>query len=109
MSISIAPGGQISKDPSDQRVLRFDWDGFLAVGAELDDAGVFTVTAVSPRESPATLEVDQDSIEAGNRSVIFRLVGGRRGTLYNVAHAVATNETPAQRLERSFFVMVEDR
>jgi len=109
MSSQIIAGGQISKDPSDKLVLGFNWSSWLAATAELVNKGTFTVTSVQPREDPVTLTVDQDSLLTGNQSVQFRLVGGRRGTRYNVAHKITTNESPAQEAERSFFVLVEDK
>jgi hypothetical protein len=108
MSETIRPGGQISKDPADARVLVFDWSTWLGPDAALLDEGVFTVTSVSPRETPLTLEVDEVSLLAGGQAVQFRVLGGRRGTLYNIAHAIETTESPPQQQERSFFALVED-
>lgn len=105
---TMQPGDQVSKDPADKRVRTFDWSAYLAVGAELADAGTLTITAVRPVEDPPTLVADNVALIAGNRSVTFRLTGGRRGTLYNVAHKIVSSESPAQEVERSFFVLVED-
>lgn len=108
MTTTIAGGEQIPKDPSDKKVITLNWED-LPEGAELTGVGTITVTAVEPREVSPTLEYDQVSLVTGNRNVKVRVIGGRRGTLYNIAHHITTNETPAQELERSFLVMVEDQ
>ena len=108
MSTTVSDGEQILKDPSDESVHAFTWDVPLAVGVELADEGAFTVTAVEPREASPTLTISEESLSGDGRSVRFKLSGGRRGTLYSVAHAIDTDETPSQHLERSFFVLVED-
>jgi hypothetical protein len=107
---TIAPGDQMSKDPHDHVVLVWNWaDSLMKPQVRLLDAGQFSVAAVQPHESPPTLTVDRQELMADGQHVRFRMNGGRRGTLYTVAHQIVTNESPAQEIQRSFFVLVEER
>lgn len=105
--ITINSGETITQDPNDSKTYVFDWDDNLEAGVELVDAGEFTVTAND--ESSPLLEVDEVSLEEGNRSVLFRLTGGLLGRKYRVAHLIETAESPEQRMERSFYVKVQNK
>jgi hypothetical protein len=106
-TVTIAPGEQVEKDPSDCTVWEFSWDEHLADGVTLVDEGILTITCVSdPTESPIELEYDNLNTVTGNRKVTFRLLEGKDGSVYNVAHSIETAEAIPQCRERSFFVWV---
>ncbi len=105
--ITINSGETITQDPRDSKVYAFDWDDNLDDGVELVDMGEFTVTANA--EGSPTLEVVPLSLLEGNRSVSFRLTGGLLGRKYRVAHYIETSESPEQRMERSFYVKVQNK
>jgi len=104
----IQAGQQHTKDPSEITRWTFDWSERLGPAGILEDAGTFTVAAVTPREAPVSLVIDAATVSDGAQGVSFRVSGGRRGTTYTVAHRVVTREAPAQTLERSFSFLVED-
>jgi hypothetical protein len=105
----IVPGGQVTKDPSDERIFQFDWDtdAGVPVGATISSS-VFTITTIRPTGDTA-LTKDNESVLAGLRKTQLRIKAGTVGGLYEVANKVVTNETPAQTFEISFRVLVQDR
>lgn len=109
MSTAIHTGGLIVKDPDATLVLKFDWDS-----QELEDgvtlAGTPTVTAT--RLSGVTtglMTATYLGLEDGSRNVLFSLTGGTNGQKYRVTNHVVTDETPAQLLDASFTVLIQDK
>jgi len=110
VAIVIVPGQQLEKDPSDWKLIEFDWDTHLAVGAAMVDKGTLVITdTTQPPDESISLTQDEFSLVAGNRKVHFRLKDGTPGHMYNVSHFIETNETPSQKRDRSFFVWVRQK
>lgn len=102
MSIQIAAGQYTSKLRAEAPVFVADWDQqALAAGVTLADAGVFVV-----QPADGTLAIDAVALQAGSRTVQFRVSGGRVGRRYKIAHRVTTADDPAQTLQQSFFLLV---
>lgn len=97
-------------DPSDIRVLVMDWDTeALPAGVEIDS---FVFTIAASRQNGATaLTKDQEAILAGSRTLQLRLdaTGATKNDRYTVSARIVTNEVPAQTIERSFRVLVQER
>ncbi len=110
--ITISPGGQLEKDPYDDKVWVFNWDQHLTPGATISPAAVladFTVICVSKGgEMPPDLTIADVTMVTGNRKVQFTVKGGTPGKTYNIALKVSTSETPAQKRERSFYAWVRE-
>lgn len=110
MSTTIRAGGLLVLDPSDIRVINFDWDTeALAVGVQIA-GNLFTITAVKQAGAGA-LTKDSETTLAGNRIVQLRLnaTAATKGDKYFVASKITTNETPAQTVERQFTVLIQDQ
>ncbi len=111
MSESIQAGGLAVFDPSDKRVLQFNWDSTnaLATGVEIT-ASVWTITAIS-QSGVTALTKDNESVVAGNRKTQVRLLAttATLGDSYYVENKITTNETPAQEIEQGFRVVVQNR
>jgi hypothetical protein len=109
-TLTIAPGQMIIVDPSESRVIVFDWDTLnLAAGVSISGSATWTITAV--RQSGVTaLTKDSESILSGNRKAQCRLIGTTAtvGDVYEVACKITTDETPAQIKERSVRVLIEN-
>ncbi len=102
MAYTIDDGGLVVQDPTDEAVYNFDWSDRFAAGVTLI-ASEFTITVLS---GTAGLAADESALTGLTTQV--RLSGGVRGSLYQVANKVTTDETPAQVIERSFQVLAED-
>lgn len=105
--VTIYDGGTASKDPADILVYQFDWDTLHLAAAVTITTSTWTITAVAP-VGDTTLTKDQESILAGNRKTQVRLTAGLLGGEYQVANKIVTNESPAQTIERSFRVVIEN-
>lgn len=110
MSTTINPGGLLTLDPSDKRVILFNYDNTstLATGVEISTS-TWTITAI--RQAGTALTSDNPSIVTGNRKTQVRLdaTTATVGDVYELANKIVTNETPAQTIERSIRVLVESR
>lgn len=110
-TVTLSPGDLIVLDPSDKRVVVFDFDELnLPAGVSLTSGYVITVTAL--KQSGATaLTTDNDSRTGSNRKVQVRLLATTAtvGDLYEVACKGVTDETPAQEKEYSVRVLIENR
>lgn len=108
--VTIIPGRTIRMDPSDKKVLVFDFDALnLPSGVELSSQSI-TITAI--RQSGGTaLTNDNAALVTGNRKVSTRLLAttATRGDKYRVSCKGTTNESPAQEKEYSVFVVIEDK
>ena len=102
MSITIESGGLVTKDPNNSEVFSVDWGTErLATGVEISTSA-WAVTGPD-----ADLTEDEDSIVTGNRKTQIRLTGGTLHKRYTVTNTIETNETPAQTLDASFDVWIE--
>lgn len=80
-------------------------------------ATTFTYTVLNTGATSATgtlvaaTGIDQDSILSagayGSRYTRFRFTGGTLGAVYELANMILTDESPAQRKERSFKIQIE--
>ena len=102
MSITIQSGGLVTKDPNNIEVFMVDWDQErLATGVEISDS----TWAITGPDSALT--EDEDSIVTGNRKTQIRLTGGTLHKRYTVTNTIETNETPAQTIDASFFILIQ--
>jgi hypothetical protein len=96
-------------DPSDKRVVEFDWDAEgLPTGVEIDTS-TWTITAIK-QSGVTALTNDNSSIAADNRSTLTRLLATTAtvGDMYWVSNKIVTNENPVQEIEQRFKVLVQD-
>lgn len=107
---SIQAGGLLILDPSDQKVISFDWDAdALEAGVQISSS-TFTISVI--RQTGAQpLTKDSPSILTGNRKTQVRLIAttATEGDRYLVSNAIVTNESPAQTLERQIKVLVQNQ
>lgn len=108
-TVTISPGALVAKDPADIKVYQVDWDtSNLGVGVTITTS-TWTITALRPTPSDATLTKDNESVLAGSRITQVRLSGGTLNQTYEIANKIVTNESPAQTKERSFQVLVTNQ
>jgi hypothetical protein len=109
---TIEAGGVVQLDPSDRRVLQFNWDNedVLASGVEISSS-TWTITPIRQADENADLTKDNESLVAGNRKTQVRLIAttASDGDRYEVANTIVTNEVPAQTIEQSFRVVVQNQ
>lgn len=109
-TVTLPPSALIRLDPSDTRVIVFDWDDEnLAVGVTIT-AAVWTITAV--RQTGVTaLTKDNESLTGGSRKAQARLIAttATAGDVYEVACKITTNESPTQTKEQSIRVVIENQ
>lgn len=110
---TIHDGGLVTKDPSDVRVYTFDWDTENGLPAGVTIASQTCVAAaVRPSDATALTVTTTGTglgIQTGNRTVQVKVSGGQLGALYTLTNQVTTDETPAQVIERSFSILIENR
>lgn len=109
MSTSIRAGGLLILDPSDKRVIVFDWDTEALPTGVTIASNTFTIAAVQQAGATA-LTKDNESIPAGSRTTQLRLdaTTATVGDKYLVASKIVTSESPAQTIERQFSVLVQN-
>lgn len=105
-TVTILPGDQVTKDPSDVKVYVFDWDTNNLAAAVTISTSSWTITALGPSATDTALTKDSESVLAGSRKTQLRLTAGTVGQRYEIANKIVTNETPSQTKERSFRVLV---
>jgi hypothetical protein len=111
VSETIEAGGLLTLDPSDKRVIQFDWDtDALPDGVEISTS-TFTIAVVGQQGGLTLLTKDQESIVTGNRKTQLRLLATTAtvGDRYLVANQIVTNESPAQTIERQFEVLIQNQ
>jgi len=122
MSERIRDGGQVVKDSADIKTYCVDWRDMFRTSVQITTS-TWTITAIAPSTSDAVLTKDNEAILSAalattaleetvseeNLVTRVRLTAGTNGQKYQVANKVVSNESPAQTIERSFFVLVEDR
>jgi hypothetical protein len=109
MSEWIYSDGTIVFDPSDKRVIEFDWGSEgLETGVEISTS-TWTITAIK-QIGVTALTADNPSIGADNRTTQTRLLATTAtvGDRYWVSNKIVTDENPAQEIEQRFKVMVQD-
>lgn len=105
-TVTVRPGDLVTIDPSEKRVIQFDWDTEnLAVGVTV--TSVFTITVVKQRGATA-LTKDNESVLSGNRKTQVRLdaTTATLGDQYLLANKVTTSEVPSQVKEQSIQILV---
>ena len=107
-TVTVYPRGLVTKDPSESRVVLWDWDtNCLADGVTITDSS-FTITTIPP-VGDTDLTYDNDAVLSGSRTTQLRLLGGTVGCKYNLKNTVVTSESPAQTKERSIVVLIEEQ
>ena len=109
MSVTyIYSGDLLIMDPSDKRVIQMDW-GALPDGV-LINSQVYTITAIK-QNGVTALTKDNESVDAGGRATQLRLLATTAtvGDRYQVSNKITTTESPAQEIERSYFVRIENK
>jgi hypothetical protein len=118
-------GQLVQFDPSDTRVICFDWDKRNLLGdSVLIATSTWTITAVQQSGSNPLAKDNEARLTAIEATAaIGRTVTGdyrvtrvrldatvaTAGDRYRVSNKILTNETPAQTKEQSFYVLVQDR
>lgn len=110
MSTSIRSGDLVVLDPSDKRVIVFDWDSEALPATVTIASNTFTITAVK-QSGLTALTKDQETIPAGSRTTQLRLdaTTATNGDKYLVASKIVTSESPAQTIERQFKVLIQNK
>jgi hypothetical protein len=107
--LTVRPGATYRIDPSEKRVIQFDWDAEnLAAGVTV--TSTFTITGLKVASGVALLTKDNEIVLSGNRKTQVRLdaTTATLGDLYELANTVTTNESPAQIKQQSIRVLVEN-
>lgn len=110
MSTTIRAGQQITLDPSDKRVIQVNWDDeALTTGVSISTS-TFTISVIQ-QNGVTALTKDNPTIVSGSRKTQVRLIAttATAGDRYQVSNEIVTNESPAQTIERSFYVLVENQ
>lgn len=113
-TVTVQPGDLVTLDPSDKRVIVFDFDtSNLAVGVVLTNGGPsFGITITPIQQTGLTaLTYDSAGLVSGSRKVSARFLAttATRGDRYTVAIKGTTNESPSQEKEYSINVLIQDR
>lgn len=104
MSVTIRSGDQTTKDPDATEKFRMDW------GTERLASGVGIASSTWTVTGPDTvLTTASPVIEAGLRTTSVMLAAGTLNGRYTVKNRITTNETPAQTMDGSFTLRIEQR
>lgn len=109
MTVTVNPGDLVRFDPSDEKVIVFDFDERnLAAAVELS-SWLITITPIR-QNGVGPLTKDGEGLVVGNRKVQARFLAttATLGDLYEVAIKGITNETPQQKKEYSIRILVEN-
>lgn len=112
MSLTVADGALITKDPLDVAVYEFDWNAeHLAASVTITSCD-FLVSAIRP--STATLPTLTETgtglgIQTGSRKTKVKVEGGTLGAEYELSNTIVTNETPAVTKNRMVRLLVQNR
>ena len=112
-TVTVSPGDLITLDPSDKKVIVFDFDAMnLAVGVLLTNSGpAYGITIAVVRQNGATaLTYDNAGLVSGSRKVTARFLATTAtvGDRYTVSVKGTTNESPVQEKEYSIDVLIEN-
>lgn len=109
-TLEIKSGESVIFDPSDSRVVQYNWDDHGLAALVTITTSTWTITAI--RQSGVTaLTKDNESIVAGSRSTQVRLIAttATDGDEYFVENKVVTNESPTQTKEQGFRLLVQQK
>lgn len=124
MSVLVVyPGDEIVLDPSDKRVLCFDWDKRNLATSITINASVWTITAIKQagaaltKDNESTLTAALASAAVGRTVTLNDRVSQVRldattatvGDEYELANKITTTETPQQVKEQSIRVLIQNR
>lgn len=112
-TVTVTPGALVRLDPSDKRVIQFDFDTLnLPAGVALSSYTI-TITAIRQADTGASLTKDNPGYVTGSSSrkvqARFLATTASAGDLYEVECVGVTDETPAQQKAYSIQVLVEAR
>jgi hypothetical protein len=111
MSETVYAGGLVIFDPSDKRVIQFNWDDTTVLAEDVQiSSSAWTITAIK-QSGVTALTSDNASIVSGNRKTQIRLLAttATEGDIYWVSNKITTDESPAQEIEQRFKVKVENQ
>lgn len=107
--LTVKPGATVVFDPSDKRLVKFDFDtNNLATAITLTSHTV-TITAIKQNGATA-LTYDNNTIVDGSRNVQVRLLAttATLGDKYQVSVKGITSESPSQEKEYLIYVLVQN-
>lgn len=107
-TVTLPPGALITLDPSDKKVITFDFDATnLPAGVTLS-AGVLTIETLV-QNGVTILTKDNDGLVTGNRKVSGRFLATTATVhdRYRVSVKGTTNEVPVQEKEYSIDIHIE--
>lgn len=109
-TVTIYPGDTITLDPSDKKVVLFDFNALNLAAAVTLSSYVVTIAAIKQSGGTA-LTKDNEALAGSSRMVTMRLLAttATLGDHYQVSVKGVTSETPAQEKEYSIFVRVLNR
>lgn len=112
-TVTVYPGALITLDPSDKRVILFDFDALnLADGVTLANPGPdYGITIAALKQNGATLlTFDNASLTGSSRKVQARFLAttATLGDRYTVSVKGTTSESPAQEKEYSITILIQD-
>jgi hypothetical protein len=106
---TIYSGQMLVFDPSDKRLVVFDWDSEALTEGLTITSSSWTIAAI--RQSGGTaLTSDNASIAVDNRNTQIRLIATTAtvGDLYWVSNKITTDGSPTQEIEQRFRVLIQD-
>ena len=111
-TVTVRPGDLVRLDPSDKRVVQFDFDTLnLPTGVALSSY-TLTITAIRQADAGASLTKDNAGFVTGSSSrkvqARFLATTATAGDLYEVECVGVTNESPAQQKAYSIQVLVQN-
>lgn len=104
MATVIRPGHVFDFDPDAKLLYAMDWADWLAEGAGIASSA-WTIQAIIGDADPVT----SDNASVDGTMAVARFLGGTAGNKYRVTNHIATDETPVQEDDRSFFLKVKER
>lgn len=113
-TVTVAPGALVTLDPSDKKVIVFDFDALnLAIGVTLTNSSPnygITINVVKQNGLTA-LTFDNAGLTGSSRKVQARFLAttATLGDRYNIAVKGTTNESPSQDKEYSIDVLIQNR
>jgi len=109
-TVTVVPGALITMDPSDKKVILFDFDELNLATAAALSSYVLTITAIKQNGLTA-LTKDNDALAGSNRKVTARFLAttATLGDRYRVSVNGVTNESPVQEKEYAIDILIQDR
>jgi hypothetical protein len=106
--ITVDDGSTVLKDPTEYRVMTFDWDDRSLATSVTISSSSWTITGESGDTTTTPLSSDNTSVLTGSRKTQIRLSAGALGSTWRVSNTITTNESPANIKTRSVWVRVEN-